>query len=209
MSSAVIKQINAFLMAGGFVSQDVHPQWFEILSDAETLESTNHIFSHFNRKVTRTSNGRTYYTVFVRMDEDARKEMAAVATRHKKEYRHVISFLRLTLNSISGGSVPCGGAKLRESTLVEVIANNTNLADSLKLLCAMVAPQSRSDQIPSMVKSVLRWAEKSGLIDNMNNAFGDWRFNGKVDWVNDMNAAFRDYIEIPTETDRSENLSLL
>ena len=73
----------------------------------------------------------------------------------------------------------------------------------------MVAPQSRSDQIPSMVKSVLRWAEKAGLIDNMNNAFGDWRFTGKVDWVNDMNAAFRDYIEIPTETDRSENLSLL
>lgn len=209
--SGSTKEINRHFMRGGFVNIDTHQDWFSHLENAEVVEDINRLFGAFGIKITRTANGRTWFPVWIRMDDQTRQEIEKTAAKHKKEYRHVICFFRLVLGAISHGHVPQGGAILRESAMNEVIANNSHLVDRLKLLCAQVLASNRGrDQIAAMTGSIIRWAasDKVGLLEEFNPSHGEWRFTGKVDWVNDMNAAFREYIEVPVETDSPENLPL-
>jgi hypothetical protein len=212
MSSDITREINKHFMKGNFVNQDAYPQWFDYLESEENVDSTNLLFSGFGVKIIRTGNGRTWYPVWQRMNEHTRSEIEKTATAHKREYRHVISFFRLVLGAISHGHVPQGGAILRESTMTDIINNNSNLADRLKATCSQVLPANHrgGDQIGAMVKSLIRWAcsERIGLLEEINTVHSEYRFTGKVDWINDMNEAFNECINVPVEVETIENLSL-
>lgn len=210
MSSSVIQVLRKHFLQGGFVNADANPDWFEFLNDdPANIDLVNEFLGGIGVKIIHTTNGRTWYPIYQRLDEATRKEIEKTAVDHKKVFRHVISFFRLTIGATSHGQVPQGGAVLRVSTMSEIIHNNSNLVDRLKVLCARVgASAGGGDSIHSMINAVIRWAERNDLLVEINSVHGEFRFTGKVDWINDMNASFDECVDVPLEVDTPENLPL-
>lgn len=214
MSTNQLTRLCKHFLEGGFVNIDANPDLFEFLeSDQSHVDWVNAFLGGIGVKIIKTSNQRTWYPVWQRLDDMTRQEIEKTAADHKKIYRHVISFFRLTIGAISHAAVPQGGAVLRVSTLSEIVHNNSNLIDRLKVLSARISSggpgPTGGDSIQSMVNSVIRWAEKNGLLIGINAMHGEYRFTGKVDWINDMNASFEECIDVPLEVDMPETLRLL
>lgn len=213
MSTNQHARLCKLFLEGGFVNADANPDLFEYLeSERIHIDAINKFLNDIGVQIVKTTNQRTWYPVWQRLSDATRKEVEKTATDHKKIYRHVISFFRLTLGAISH-PVPHGGAILRTSTLSEIVHNNSNLIDRLKALSSRLSSagpgSTGGDSIQSMVNYVVRWAERNGMLVEINAMHGEYRFTGKVDWINDMNSSFEECIDVPLEVDAQETLPLL
>ncbi len=202
MSAKIIQQLNLRFLEGGFINADTETHLFEFLEeDSANVALVNQFLACVGVKIVQTSNQRTWYPVYLQINEITRKRIEETVVENKRVLRHLISFFRLTLGA-TGGAAPQGGVPFRVSTLSDVIHDNTNLIDSLKLICSRL--KVSNDTIQSMVNSAIKWAERNDLIVCVDATHGEYRFTGKVDWVNDMVVSFDECIERKIEEDSPE-----
>lgn len=206
MSAKLIQQLTLHFIEGGFVNADTEPDLYDFLEDnPSNVDLVNQLLGGIGVRILRTSNRRTWYPAYLHLNSSTRKRIEETVTDHKRRLRHLVSFFRLTLAAI-GGVAPQGGIAFRISTLSEVIHSNSSLVDTLKLLCSRLTVSS--DTVQGMTNAMIKWAEKQDLIVCIDAAHGEFRFTGKVDWINDMLASFDECVQHKAEEDVPDNLRL-
>lgn len=195
MSTNQLQTLTWHFLKGGFINADADSVFFQFLNDNEqNVALINNVLGTLGLKLAKTSNDRTWYPAYARLNDASRAQVTETLAENKKKLRHVVIFLRLTMTAI-GGAEPSGGRTFRASTLSEAIHSNANLGDSLKHLCSRL-PVS-NDSIQGMVTAMLKWAERNQLVVVADAAHGEYRFTGKVDWINDMIASLDEFIDKP------------
>lgn len=210
MSHNMAQDLRVLFVSGRTINADADASYFNYLeSDPHAVSMINEFLSGLGVKIVKTSSGRSWIPVWTRLDDNSRKSIEKTVADHKKIFRHIVGFFRLSIGAISHGQIPQGGAILRMSTMSENIHSNSHLIDRLKVLAARIGSSSSGgDSVQSMVLTVISWAKKNQLITEENTVTGEYRFTGKVDWINDMNAAFEECIEVPVEVEVPTNLPL-
>ena len=206
MSAKLIQQLTLHFIEGGFVNADTQSDLFEFLDENPShVELVNQLLAGIGVRIVRTSNGRSWFPAYLHLNEVTRKRIEETVTENKRRLRHLVGFFRLAL-AATGGVAPQGGIPFRVSTLSEVIHSNSNLVDTLKLLCSRLTVSS--DTVQGMTNAVVKWAERQDLIVCIDAAHGEYRFTGKVDWVNDMLTSFDECVQYKVEDDVPETMRL-
>ncbi|GAB3552015.1 hypothetical protein GCM10027343_37000 [Noviherbaspirillum agri] len=206
MSAKRIQQLTRHFLEGGFINIDTQTELYEFLEDnPSNVDLVNQLLGGIGVKIVHTSNGRTWYPAYLHLDDITRKQIEETVVENKRRLRHLVSFFRLTL-AATGGAAPQGGVAFRVSTMSEVIHSNSSLVDTLKLLCSRLTVNS--DTVQGMTNAVIKWAERQDLIKVIDPAHGEYRFSGKVDWINDMVNSFDECIERQPDQEAPENMRL-
>ena len=195
MSANQLQELTWRFLKGGFVNADTDSALFDFLeNNDQNVALINNTLGMLGLKLAKTANERTWFPSFAKLNDVSRPQIEQTVAESKKKLRHFVTFLRLTLAAMGGGA-PAGGLTFRASSLSDAIHSNANLHDSLKHLCSRL--QVSNDTIQAMTNAMLKWAERNDLIVSENMAVGEYRFTGKVDWINDMIASLDEFVDKP------------
>lgn len=195
MSSDRFQLIVTLLLRGGFVNRAVDPQLFDYLEEPSNVDTVNDYLSQLGLRAVRTGNGETWFAALRRLDDTTRAAARATAAHAKRELRHWVAFLKLTLAALSEPA-PTAGALLHAHRLSQAVHENLNLQETLRTLAQRL--RSTPDaSLQKMLESVLAWAEREdqALLEPIDEDRGLYRLTGKVDWVLDMVLAFDEAVE--------------
>lgn len=195
MSTDRFQAIVTCLLRGGFINRTVNPELFDYLEEPDNVDGINDFLGRLGLRALRTGSGETWFAALRRLDDanrDAAREMAAQA---KRELRHWVGFLKLTMAALHEPA-PSAGALLHTHRLNQAVHENLNLQETLRTICLRLrSPADASLQ--KMLGSVINWATRpeQGLLELIDEDKGIYRLTGKVDWVLDMILAIDESLE--------------
>lgn len=190
MSADRFQLIAVRLLRGNFINRAVDPELFDYLEDPTNVDGLNDFLGRLGLRALRTGNGETWFAALRRLDESNRNAARETAAQAKRELRHWVSFLKLTMSALNE-PVPVAGALLHAHRLNQAIHENLNLQETLRTLAQRL--RSTADaSLQKMLELVINWAlrEDQGLLELIDEDKGIYRLTGKVDWVLDMILAF-------------------
>ncbi|MFH1872598.1 MAG: hypothetical protein ABIK82_12285 [Pseudomonadota bacterium] len=177
-------------MRGNFINRAADPELFDYLEEPANVDGLNDFLGRLGLRALRTGNGETWFAALRRLDESNRNAARETAAQAKRELRHWVSFLKLTMSALNEPA-PVAGALLHAHRLNQAIHENLNLQETLRTLAQRL--RSTADaSLQKMLELVINWAlrEDQGLLEMIDEDKGIYRLTGKVDWVLDMILAF-------------------
>lgn len=195
MSTDRFQILASHLLRGGFVNRAVNPELYDYLEDQANAAAVDDFLARLGLRLARTGYGETWYAALRRLDEASRETARATAAQAKRELRHWVGFLKLTLAALNEPA-PSAGALLHGHRLSQAVHENLNLQETLRALAQRL--RSTPDaSLQKMLESTLAWAvrEDQGLLEAVDETRGIYRLSGKVDWVMDMILAFDEAVE--------------
>lgn len=190
MSADRFQLIAVRLLSGNFINRAVDPELFDYLEEPANIDGLNDFLGRVGLRALRTGNGETWFAALRRLDESNRNAAREAAAQAKRELRHWVSFLKLTMSALNEPA-PVAGALLHAHRLNQAIHENLNLQETLRTLAQRL--RSTADaSLQKMLELVINWAlrEDQGLLELIDEDKGIYRLTGKVDWVLDMILAF-------------------
>ncbi|CAB1370162.1 condensin complex protein MksE [Denitratisoma oestradiolicum] len=200
MSADRFQLIAVRLLSGNFINRAVDPELFDYLEEPANIDGLNDFLGRVGLRALRTGNGETWFAALRRLDESNRNAAREAAAQAKRELRHWVSFLKLTMSALNEPA-PVAGALLHAHRLNQAIHENLNLQETLRTLAQRL--RSTADaSLQKMLELVINWAlrEDQGLLELIDENKGIYRLTGKVDWVLDMILAFDEAKERETPT---------
>lgn len=200
MSADRFQLIAVRLLSGNFINRAVDPELFDYLEEPANIDGLNDFLGRVGLRALRTGNGETWFAALRRLDESNRNAAREAAAQAKRELRHWVSFLKLTMSALNEPA-PVAGALLHAHRLNQAIHENLNLQETLRTLAQRL--RSTADaSLQKMLELVINWAlrEDQGLLELIDEDKGIYRLTGKVDWVLDMILAFDEAKERETPT---------
>lgn len=195
MSADRFQLIATHLLRGNFINRSVNPELFDYLEEPANVDGVNDFLGRLGLRALRTGNGETWFAALRRLDESNRDAARETAAQAKRELRHWVGFLKLTMSALNEPA-PVAGALLHAHRLTQAVHENLNLQETLRTLAQRL--RSTSDaSLQKMLELVINWAvrEEQGLLQLVDEDRGIYRLAGKVDWVLDMILAFDESIE--------------
>jgi hypothetical protein len=195
MSTDRFQTLLSHLLRGGFVNRTVNPELYDYLEEPANVDAVDDYLGRLGLRIARTGYGETCYAALRRIDEDSREAARATAAQAKRELRHWVGFLKLTLSALNEPA-PSAGALLHGHRLSQAVHENLNLQETLRALAQRL--RSTPDaSLQKMLDATLAWASRpdQGLIEAVDETRGIYRLTGKVDWVMDMILAFDEAVE--------------
>lgn len=195
MSTDRFQLLVSHLLRGGFVNRAVNPELYDYLEDPTNVAAVDDFLARLGLRLARTGYGETWYAALRRIDEASREAARATAAQAKRELRHWVGFLKLTLAALNEPA-PSAGALLHSHRLSQAVHENLNLQETLRALAQRL--RSTPDaSLQKMLESTLAWAVRpdQGLLEAVDESRGIYRLSGKVDWVMDMILAFDEAVE--------------
>jgi arsenate reductase-like glutaredoxin family protein len=186
MSTDRFQLIAVRLLRGNFINRAVDPELFDYLEEPANVDGLNDFLGRLGLRALRTGNGETWFAALRRLDESNRNAARETAAQAKRELRHWVSFLKLTMSALNEPA-PVAGALLHAHRLNQAIHENLNLQETLRTLAQRL--RSTNDaSLQKMLELVINWAlrEDQGLLELIDEDKGIYRLTGKVDWVLDM-----------------------
>lgn len=190
MSADRFQLIAVRLLSGNFINRAVDPELFDYLEEPANVDGLNDFLGRLGLRALRTGNGETWFAALRRLDESNRNAARETAAQAKRELRHWVSFLKLTMSALNEPA-PVAGALLHAHRLNQAIHENLNLQETLRTLAQRL--RSTADaSLQKMLELVINWAlrEDQRLLEPIDEDKGIYRLTGKVDWVLDMILAF-------------------
>lgn len=198
MSTDRFLAIATCLLRGGFINRASNPELFDYLEDAANIDGINDFLGRLGLRALRTASGETWFAALRRLDDSNRNAARETAAQAKRELRHWVGFLKLTMAALSEPA-PSAGALLHTHRLNQAVHENLNLQETLRILCQRLrSPPDASLQ--KMLEQVINWAVRpeQNLLELMDEDKGIYRLTGKVDWVLDMILAIDESLERQT-----------
>ncbi len=195
MSDERFRRIATLLLGGGFINRQNQPALFDYLDTPGNLETLSAYLGQLGLVPAQTSSQQTWYAALAGLTEDNRSAARETAATAKRELRHWVAFLKLTLVALDEPA-PSAGATLHAHRLLTAVNDNLNLQETLRTLAQRL--RSTPDaSIQAALDAVLRWAlhPAQGLIELIDEHKSTYRLTGKVDWVIDMIQAFDESLE--------------
>lgn len=195
MSDTHFRRIATRLLGGGFINRQTEPALFDYLDTPGNLEALADYLGQLGLVPAQTSSQQTWYAALAGINEDNRSAARETAAAAKRELRHWVGFLKMTL-SVLDEPAPCAGATLHAHRLLAAINDNLNLQETLRTLTQRL--RSTPDaSLQASLDAVLRWAlrPEQGLIELVDEHKSIYRMSGKVDWVIDLIQAFDESLE--------------
>lgn len=186
MSTDRFQLIAVRLLRGHFINRAVDPELFDYLEEPANVDGLNDFLGRLGLRALRTGNGETWFAALRRLDESNRNAARETAALAKRELRHWVSFLKLTMSALNEPA-PVAGALLHAHRLNQAIHENLNLQETLRTLAQRL--RSTNDaSLQKMLELVINWALRGdqGLLELIDEDKGIYRLTGKVDWVLDM-----------------------
>ncbi len=190
MSADRFQLIAVRLLRGTFINRAVDPELFDYLEEPANVDGLNDFLGRLGLRALRTGNGETWFAALRRLDESNRNAARETAAQAKRELRHWVGFLKLTMSALNEPA-PVAGALLHAHRLNQAIHENLNLQETLRTLAQRL--RSTADaSLQKMLELVINWAlrDDQGLLELIDEDKGIYRLTGKVDWVLDMILAF-------------------
>lgn len=198
MSADRFQSIVTCLLRGGFINRATNPELFDYLEEPANVDGINDFLGRLGLRALRTGSGETWFAALRRLDDSNRNTARETAAQAKRELRHWVGFLKLTMAAL-GEPAPSAGALLHAHRLNQAVHENLNLQETLRTLCQRL--RSTPDaSLQKMLELVINWATRpeQGLLELMDENRGIYRLTGKVDWVLDMILAIDESLERQT-----------
>ena len=198
MSADRFQSIVTCLLRGGFINRTANPELFDYLEEPDNVDGINDFLGRIGLRALRTGNGETWFAALRRLDDSNRNAARETAAQVKRELRHWVGFLKLTMAALNEPA-PVAGSMLHVHRLNQAVHENLNLQETLRTLCQRL--RSTPDaSLQKMLELVVNWAVRpeQGLLELIDEDRGIYRLSGKVDWVLDMILAIDESLERQT-----------
>jgi hypothetical protein len=198
MSADRFQSIATCLLRGGFINRASDPELFDYLEEPANVDGINDFLGRLGLRALRTASGETWFAALRRLDDSNRNAARETAVQAKRELRHWVGFLKLTMAALSEPA-PAAGALLHAHRLNDAVHENLNLQETLRTLCQRL--RSTPDaSLQKMLELVINWAVRpeQGLLELIDEEKGIYRLTGKVDWVLDMILSIDESLERQT-----------
>jgi len=195
MSADRFHLIVTCLLRGGFINRTANPELFDYLEEPANVDDINDFLGRLGLRALRTGSDETWFAALRRLDDTNRSAARETAVQAKRELRHWVGFLKLTMAALNEPA-PAAGALLHAHRLSQAVHENLNLQETLRTLCQRL--RSTADaSLQKMLESVINWAVRpeQGLLELIDEDKGIYRLTGKVDWVLDMILAIDESLE--------------
>ena len=202
MSQDRFRRAATTLLSGGFVNRQTDEDLFDYLESAGNAGQLTEYLGRVGLKPARTSNEQTWYAALDGLNEQNHAAARATAAQAKRELRHWVGFLKLTMVALDEPA-PAAGATFSSPRLLTAVQEKLNLQETLRTLAQRL--RSTPDaSIQASLDAVLRWAVRpdQNLLELQDEQKGIYRLTGKVDWVIDMIQAFDESIERPASAQK-------
>lgn len=198
MSADRFQSIAISLLRGGFINRASDPELFDYLEEPANVDGINDFLGRLGLRALRTSSGETWFAALRRLDDSNRNAARETAAQAKRELRHWVGFLKLTMAALNEPA-PVAGALLHAHRLNQAVHENLNLQETLRTLCQRLRSSSDAS-LQKMLELVINWAVRpeQGLLELMDEDKGIYRLTGKVDWVLDMILSIDESLEQQT-----------
>lgn len=195
MSADRFHAIATCLLRGGFINRAANPELFDYLEEPANVDGINDFLGRLGLRALRTGSGETWFAALRRLDDSNRNAARETAVQAKRELRHWVGFLKLTMAALSEPA-PVAGALLHAHRLNQAVHENLNLQETLRILCQRLR-SSTDASLQKMLELVINWAVRpeQGLLELLDEDKGIYRLTGKVDWVLDMILAIDESLE--------------
>lgn len=195
MSADRFHSIATCLLRGGFINRAANPDLFDYLEETANVDGINDFLGRLGLRALRTGSGETWFAALRQLDDSNRSAARETAAQAKRELRHWVGFLKLTMAALSEPA-PVAGALLHAHRLNQAVHENLNLQETLRILCQRLR-SSTDASLQKMLELVINWAVRpeQGLLELIDEDKGIYRLTGKVDWVLDMILAIDESLE--------------
>lgn len=195
MSTDRFQQVVTHLLRGRFIHRTTTPELFDFMDEPGNRDEVDHYLSRLGLRAQATANNETWYAALRGLDERNRQAARDTAAQVKRELRHWVGFLKLTMSAISEPA-PVAGSLLHAHRLSKAVHENLNLQETLRTLAQRLRSTADSS-LQKLLDLVISWAtrEDQGLLELVDEERGIYRLTGKVDWVLDMILAFEEAVE--------------
>lgn len=195
MSTDRFQRVVTHLLRGRFINRSSTPELFDFMDEPGNRDEVDHFLSRLGLRVQATANNETWYAALRGLTETNRQAARETAAQVKRELRHWVGFLKLTMAALNEPA-PVAGSLLHVHRLSKAIHDHLNLQETLRTLAQRLRSTTDSS-LQKQLELVINWAtrEDQGLLELVDEERGIYRLTGKVDWVLDMILAFEEAIE--------------
>lgn len=207
MSTDRFQRVVTHLLRGRFIHRSTTPDLFDFLDEPGNRDEVDHFLGRLGLRVQATANNETWYAALRGLTETNRQAARETAAQVKRELRHWVGFLKLTMAALNEPA-PVAGSLLHVHRLSKAIHDHLNLQETLRTLAQRLRSTTDSS-LQKQLELVINWAtrEDQGLLELVDEERGIYRLTGKVDWVLDMILAFEEAIEQKPEVTASKAAS--